>query len=1065
MLALVLSACVLQSGIPMSGVTAMAAKTVQMQTGRSVTVSEESLELAWGNKIQLHASAGNGLINWTSSNEEVASVDSDGYVTGLWTGTAVIRAASAEDASDYDEVTVTVREKKVACVGDSLTAGYLSSNAQTKSYPARLQTLLGSNCIVRNFGLSSYTLLKGTDRSYWNCAQYRDSLAFQPDVVIIMLGTNDSKAKYWDADQGNGKAHFEQDAIELVNSYKQLSSAPEVIFATSPTVFSVSENDIRVRILDQEIIPMQKRLAEENGWKTIDMHELTADKGSLYNADGVHFTDTGYYYEAECMYQAITGKPYVRDAIPVVRVQGGTEETSSAQNYIKYICDDDYATYWHSAWTPAAASRDQHWITMELEECSMVDGFSYLARQDTGTNGVITEYQLQVSADGGKTYDTVASGTWTQEKEWKKVTFAPVKATHVKFISVASMSNAGSALSSGAELRIHGTSWETSSQSEAKELLAQYVRSAREDYTQESCYNEKLWNTFQETLQKADALLQDEMAASEEINALCHELRKITAKLAESEEDLEPLAAMETKFFMAEDGTLLPYRIYVPEQYEAGKRYPVLLFLHGAGNRGSDNKKHLEPTFFARALRAENRVKYPMIIVAPQCPADQKWVDTDWGNGNYSLDEVPLSNELKAVMELMESVREDYPVNCNRQYVAGFSMGAFAVWDLLMRDPDTFAAAVAVAGAGDPSKADRLKDMPVWGIHGNTDQVVPYGNSTKAMMEALTNAGSSVAQYTEKNAGHELSDTIWSQEDFDVLSWLTGYKKEMETQELSGKVEEAKGVKTEEYTKETADAFLEALAKAEKILADDAASQSEIDAALEDLRNARQGLVKKPVTEPSQDKDPLQPVIPVKPDQGGTNVQPQPEKPQPIQVAAPELLSVRKKGKKLTVSWSQSAGADGYEVSYSTGGGYKDAVETGAASYCLSRAKARSLYAFRVRAYKKSDGKKVWSEYSQWNKKGIHIPKTKIVSLKKNKKSVRMKWQKISGASGYQISRKTGKRGKYKVIAFVKKGKKVSYTDKKIKAGKQYFYKVRAVWKKDGKTAAGAYGTKKKVKF
>ncbi len=195
---------------------------------------------------------------------------------------------------------------KVACVGDSLTDGYLSTggNKSANAYPARLQTMLGSGYQVGNFGKTGFTLLKGTNKSYWNSTEYTNSKAYGADIVIIMLGTNDSKEQYWDAEQ------YKTDAEALAAEYGDA----EIIFATSPVCYKESTgaaNDIISPESVEMLYETQKELIAENPeWSSIDMFEKTTGKQELYNADGIHFTDEGYNYIAECMYEAVTGSPY-----------------------------------------------------------------------------------------------------------------------------------------------------------------------------------------------------------------------------------------------------------------------------------------------------------------------------------------------------------------------------------------------------------------------------------------------------------------------------------------------------------------------------------------------------------------------------------------------------------------------------------------------------------------------------------------------------------------------------------------------------------------------------------
>lgn len=349
---------------------------------------------------------------------------------------------------------------KVACVGDSLTYSYLSGNQAQKSYPARLQTLLGDAYEVRNFGVNSKTMMDGLSDSYVNTDQYTQSLNYNPDIVILMLGTNDSKPKYWNMEENVNGAKFEQDAKELVASYQSLASDPRIIFAVSPMCLRSEdgESGIKRNIFSDEIVPLQRKIAQENAWEMIDMYEYTKNQQAIYLSDGIHFTDAGYYYEAVCMYEAITGKPVVpKETVAVKNAISPTGETG--QTVIRAI-DNDYETKWHSTYTPSTSPRDQHYAILELKEKSLVSGLYYLPRQDSGSggmNGVITKYEIYISDDGGQSYKIVAQGDWAENQEWKHAEFTTVEATHVKLVSAESVEAvAGNALTSAAEIKIIG---------------------------------------------------------------------------------------------------------------------------------------------------------------------------------------------------------------------------------------------------------------------------------------------------------------------------------------------------------------------------------------------------------------------------------------------------------------------------------------------------------------------------------------------------------------------------------------------------------------------------------
>ena len=219
--------------------------------------------------------------------------------------------------------------------------------------------------------------------------------------------------------------------------------------------------------------------------------------------------------------------------------------------------------------------------------------------------------------------------------------------------------------------------------------------------------------------------------------------------------------------------TTLPYRIYVPFNYTPEKSYPLLLNLHGAGLRGVDNQQHLN--FIDDAMKNPELTVDDAIIICPQCPETDKWVDSDWTLGSYSLDNTPETNELKAVLELIGQLQQSYSIDQNRMYVVGFSMGGFGTWNLLMNHPDMFAAGVAMCGGGDPSKASLLKDIPIWAVHGALDPTVPVSGS-QDMAKALEAVGAKDFHYTEiPDAQHDVWNYTYA--NAEIFSWLFSQKK------------------------------------------------------------------------------------------------------------------------------------------------------------------------------------------------------------------------------------------------------------------------------------------------
>ena len=219
--------------------------------------------------------------------------------------------------------------------------------------------------------------------------------------------------------------------------------------------------------------------------------------------------------------------------------------------------------------------------------------------------------------------------------------------------------------------------------------------------------------------------------------------------------------------------TKLPYRIYVPFNYTPEKEYPLLLNLHGAGLRGDNNERQLN--FIDDAMKNPELTVDEAIIIFPQCPENQKWVDTSWGLGSYNLDTVPESNELGAVMELIGQLQQQYSVDAKRIYAMGFSMGGYGTWNLLMNHPDVFAAGIPMCGAGDPNKASVLKDIPVWAVHGALDLSVPVSGS-RDMARALEAVGAPDFHYTEiPDAEHDVWNYTYQNQE--MFKWLFSQKK------------------------------------------------------------------------------------------------------------------------------------------------------------------------------------------------------------------------------------------------------------------------------------------------
>lgn len=196
----------------------------------------------------------------------------------------------------------------------------------------------------------------------------------------------------------------------------------------------------------------------------------------------------------------------------------------------------------------------------------------------------------------------------------------------------------------------------------------------------------------------------------------------------------------EPRTYKAKDNTTIPYRIYIPSNYDPENPPPVVTILHGAGERGNDNARQLL-NFVPNIFSQENSPYWNAIVICPQCPGGNQWVDTSWSIGNYSTATVKQSNEITAVLELLDEIKEEFETDTNRYYVAGLSMGGYGTWDIIMRNPDIFAGAIAMCGGADESMAKMLveKRFPVYALHGGSDSVVKY-QGTKSMVDAMFSA-------------------------------------------------------------------------------------------------------------------------------------------------------------------------------------------------------------------------------------------------------------------------------------------------------------------------------------
>ena len=232
----------------------------------------------------------------------------------------------------------------------------------------------------------------------------------------------------------------------------------------------------------------------------------------------------------------------------------------------------------------------------------------------------------------------------------------------------------------------------------------------------------------------------------------------------------------EKKVYVTASGDSLNYRLLRPEVEQAGEKYPLVLFLHGAGERGSDNEKQL---FHGSQmwLNPVNREKYPAFVLFPQCPESGYWAYSDRPS-SFESDKMPCdfptSNIFVVLKELLDTYLAMPQVDKQRIYIMGLSMGAMGTFDLTIRYPELFAAAIPICGTVNASRLKAAKDVKFRIFHGDADNVVPVNGSRQAY-KVLKAAGADVEYIEYPGVGHLSWNQAFNQSDF--MGWLFSQKK------------------------------------------------------------------------------------------------------------------------------------------------------------------------------------------------------------------------------------------------------------------------------------------------
>jgi len=235
----------------------------------------------------------------------------------------------------------------------------------------------------------------------------------------------------------------------------------------------------------------------------------------------------------------------------------------------------------------------------------------------------------------------------------------------------------------------------------------------------------------------------------------------------------------EKKEFVFAEGKVLPYRLLYPENYDKNKKYPLLLLLHGAGERGKDNEKQLVhgSKLF---ISAESRKNFPAIVIFPQCPEESFWavtkIDRTTTPFKIDFDYTAEPNwPLAAANALVKKLSNEEGVDKARVYISGLSMGGMGTFESVYRYPDLYAAALPICGGGDVNHYDkRVGKVSFWVFHGAVDAVV-NPQLSRNMVEKLKSLKAEVKYSEYPGVNHNSWDNAFAEKDY--LSWMLQHNK------------------------------------------------------------------------------------------------------------------------------------------------------------------------------------------------------------------------------------------------------------------------------------------------
>ncbi len=306
---------------------------------------------------------------------------------------------------------------KIACLGNSITA-YKGTypSIDDNSYPVQLRILMGPGYDIRNFGVHSLTMLKNGDVSVWDEEAFYDALAFEPDIITVMYGTNDSKPQNWVY-----KDEFVDDYIDFIDTLRLSGSNPEIYTCFPPPAFS-SKYDISDSIIVNDIIPMIQQVADEKNTTVIDFYTHFLDKANL-SYDGIHPTIDGLWEYAKVIYDTLTGNT-VQSIEEVNLALGKAVYTLNGFSGLNNLVDGNVRTVWDC--TENAS------ITIDLGAVESMDMFQIHLSSPVNfgytieTSGdSVTWTTAAGPSDNPDTTQVVIEGTDPTDARWVRFTFNP----------------------------------------------------------------------------------------------------------------------------------------------------------------------------------------------------------------------------------------------------------------------------------------------------------------------------------------------------------------------------------------------------------------------------------------------------------------------------------------------------------------------------------------------------------------------------------------------------------------------------------------------------------------